>query len=258
MKNLEAYMKNLYISLENIDEELKDKIKNLEGYKINECCGCYDCGCDCCEPKCCEPTAIPGEPVTINQFGRFNSEYEITRELDSKPTVNTLYDIHTQFGRFNFIPDIKKEFNNPLYFGYKIPGNGTVIRQNGDMPTTEANPNEIESLYDVATIQNKKIYKFVTDIVNTFELSAPVVQTKVNGEIQVYAIKHTGSNGKENSIKSSLEEMAKLLGKLESKSEIVWAQILDVSIDNIDDLYSFVVTFVLNKDKVRETIKPDK
>ena len=52
--------------------------------------------------------------------------------------------------------------------------------------------------------------------------------------------------------------MAKLLGKLESKSEIVWAQILDVSIDNIDDLYSFVVTFVLNKDKVRETIKTDK
>ena len=38
MKNLEAYMKNLYISLEGIDEELKEKIKNLDNYEINECC----------------------------------------------------------------------------------------------------------------------------------------------------------------------------------------------------------------------------
>ena len=109
MKNLEAYMKNLYISLEDIDEELKDKIKNLEGYQITECCGCC-CGDDCAydKPVCCEPVAIPGEPITINQFGRFNNEIEVTRELDSKPTVNTLYDIHGQFDRFNFVSDVKK------------------------------------------------------------------------------------------------------------------------------------------------------
>ena len=40
MKNLKAYMKDLYISLDDINEELKDKIINLDGYEINECHGC--------------------------------------------------------------------------------------------------------------------------------------------------------------------------------------------------------------------------
>ena len=83
------------------------------------------------------------------------------------------------------------------------------------------------------------------------------MQTKINGEVQVYAVKCTGSNGKENSIKTSLEEVAKILTKLDSKSEIQWSQVLDVSIDNIDDLYAFVITFVLDADKVRETVKPE-
>ena len=92
---------------------------------------------------------------------------------------------------------------------------------------------------------------------DTFELVSPVVQTKINGEVQVYAVKNTGSNGKENSIKTSLEEVAKILAKLDSKSEIQWSQVLDVSIDNIDDLYAFVITFVLDPNKVRETMKPE-
>ena len=241
MKNLKAYMKDLYISLDDINEELKDKIINLEGYEINEChgCGCLgDVECCPCEPecdKCCDPTT-----VVINQFGRFNSELEITRELDVQPKVNTLYDIHSQFGRFNFVKDIKKTHVEPLYFGHK-----ECCTMNEPVK------------YDVETIQNKKIYKVVTDIVNTFDLVSPVVQTKINGEVQVYAVKCTGSNGKENSIKTSLEEVAKILTKLDSKSEIQWSQVLDVSIDNIDDLYAFVITFVLDADKVRETIKPE-
>ena len=40
--------------------------------------------------------------------------------------------------------------------------------------------------------------------------------------------------------------MDKLLNKLESRSDIKWSQVLDVSIDNIDDLYTFLVTFVFN------------
>ena len=260
MKNLKAYMKDLYISLDGINEELKDKIINLEGYEINEChgCGCLgDVECCPCEPecdKCCDPTT-----VVINQFGRFNSELEITRELDVQPKVNTLYDIHSQFGRFNFVKDVKKMHVEPLYFGHKeycVSGE-PVNRENGDMPNRETNSDIERQLYDVATIQNKKIYKVVTDIVNTFDLVSPVVQTKINGEVQVYAVKCTGSNGKENSIKTSLEEVAKILTKLDSKSEIQWSQVLDVSIDNIDDLYAFVITFVLDADKVRETVKPE-
>ena len=267
MKDLKYYIKKLYISLDGIDEELKDKIQNLEGYKINECCGCCDCGaeyCDePCEPecgKCCDPYTSPNKiPVNTNQFGRFNSECEIIRELDTKPTVNTLFDIHSQFGRFNFVKDVKRGHIEPLYFGHKEYGlsGETVNRENGDMPTKEIDSEAITQLYDVATIQNKKIYKVVNDIVDTFELVTPIIQTKINGEVQIYAVKHTGTNGKENSIKSSLEEIARLLGKLDSKSEVKWSQVLDVSIDNIDDLYSFVVTFVLDENKVRETIKAE-
>ena len=270
MKNLDAYMKNLYISLEDIDEELKDKIKNLEGYQITECCGCCcdgECGCDCTCDKavCCEPdSGISGlgitNPIIANQFGRFNNETEVTRELDTLPKVTTLYDIHSQFDRFNFVQDVKRGHIEPLYFGHKnysLNGSEVIIRQNGDMPQREANPESIEQLYDVATNQNKKIYKSVKDIVDSFDFKCPVVQTKINGEVQVYVIKTTGTNGKEGSIKSSLEEVAKILGKLDTRAEIKWSQVLDVAIDNIDDLYTFVITFVFNSDKVRETIKAE-
>lgn len=258
MKNLDAYIKNLYVSLEGIDEELKSKLTNIDGYRITECCGC-DCDCSS-EPNQCDPTAIDAPtPIITNQFGRFNSEQEIIHELNSQPKVTTLYDIHSQFGRFNFQPDKNERHIEPLYFGRKDYGTiGEIVnRENGDMPTREADPKSIEQLYDVTTSTNKKIYKVVTDVVSTFELECPVVQTKVNGEVQIYAIKMTGTNGEENSIKSSLEEVAKILGKLESKSEIQWAQVLDVAIDNIDDLYTFVLTFVLDSEKVREKLKPE-
>lgn len=267
MKNLDAYIRNLYVSLEGIDEELKNELANIDGYRITECCGYDDCygmyGCDCdctCEPNQCDPTTVTAPtPVIENQFGRFNSEQEITSELDSQPKATTLYDIHSQFGRFNFRADKNDRYIEPLYFGhkdYKLSGE-IVNRENGDMPTRKADPQSIEQLYEVTTNTNKKIYKVVNDVVSVFELQCPVVQTKVNGEVQVYAIKTTGTNGKENSIKSSLEEVAKILGKLESKSEIQWAQVLDVAIDNIDDLYTFVLTFVLDKEKVREKLKPE-
>jgi len=262
MKKLEAFIKNLYVSLNDIDEGLKEKIQNLDGYKINECCGCCDCGCGCecpCEPTCCDPTVKVAQQVVVNQFGRFNSEQEIISILDCSPKVNDLMDIHSQFARFLHIPDIKKGYVEPLYFGnknYALSNCSTgVLRQNGDMPTKEADPESVEQLYDVATYQNKKIYNAVNDIVSTFDFKCPVIETKINGEVQVYAVKHTGSNGKEGNIKTSLEEIAKILGKLESKPAIQWAQVLDVSIDNIDDLYAFVITFTFNIDKVREQIK---
>ena len=264
MKRLEAYVNNRYISLEDIDESLKDNIKNLEGYEINECCGC------CCEEPCpcdnttCDKTCSAGLSgstiIPVNQFGRFNSEQEITRELDSQPKVMTLYDIHSQFNRFTFVNDVKDGHIEPLYFGNKeyCATNDGVNRENGDMPMGQADPENTEQLYDVATIQNHKIYKVVKEIVNTFNLKCPIIQTKINGEVQFYGVKQTGTNGKEGSIKSSLEEVAKLLGKLDSRSDIKWSQVLDVSIDNIDDLYGFVITFVFNQDKVREQIKVNK
>lgn len=263
MKNLEAYMKNLYISLEGIDEELKDKIKNLEGYEITECCGCCGYACDepeCCD-KCCEPDPVK---IPVQSFGRFNSDNEVTRELDSCPKVHTLFDIWTQFGGYHY-----SEYNNtelePLYFGLKDPYTCAtsvdpsigVTREIGDMPYQEAEPTDIP-IMSVPTRFNKKIHDVVVDVCTVLELERPVIQTKINGEVQVHALFFSGTNGKENSIKSSLEKVAKLLGKLESRSEIKWAQVLDVSIDNLDDVYGFYITFVLDGEKVKQEIKANK
>ena len=258
MKKLSYLTKiNKYVSLKDIDEQYKIKLSNLEGYKINECCCNYDC-CDdtCCEPCCkCDPAIY--EPTPINTFGRFNSEQEITTELDTQPKVTTLYDIHSQFGRFTFDKDGHSE---PLYFGYQndMAVNITVNRENGDMPKAKANSQETITYNTVCTRQNKKIYKLITELVDTYDFECPVIQTKINGEVQVYVIKHTGSNGVENSIKTSLEEVAKILGKLDSKNEILWSQVLDVSIDNVDDVYSFVITFTFDNDKVKELSKIEK
>lgn len=268
MKNLEAYMKNLYISLEGIDEELKEKIKNLDNYEINECCGCcelsgancYDPDSECCD-KCCEPNLAK---IPTQSFGRFNSDNEVTRELDSCPKVQTLFDISKQFGEYHY-----SEYDNtilePLYFGLKDPytcivsvdPSVGVTREMGDMPYQEAEPTDIPVM-SVPTRFNKKIHDFVIEVCRVLELERPVIQTKINGEVQVHALFFSGTNGKENSIKSSLERVAKLLGKLESRSEIKWAQVLDVSINNLDDLYGFYITFVLDGEKVKQEIKTNK
>ena len=51
-----------------------------------------------------------------------------------------------------------------------------------------------------------------------------------------------GYEEKEKTIKKGLEDVAKILGKLEGKDEITWAQVLDVSINNVGNVYNFLVT----------------
>ena len=76
MINLNDYVNNLHVSLDEVDESLKDKINNLEGYVINECCGCC-CGC-ACDEKIQNAQAI----APRNLFGRFNSIQDIINELE--------------------------------------------------------------------------------------------------------------------------------------------------------------------------------
>lgn len=222
MINLNDYVNNLHVSLDEVDESLKDKINNLEGYVINECCGC------CC--GCAYDEKIPNAQAIAprNLFGRFNSIQDIIHELEYNIKVETLFDLFDQFTGYNFCSDPKNKYNEPLYFGRANCG----------------------GLNATLTVNNENIYKTVCDIVKQFELCHPVVYTKSDGTIQVYVVKTTGTNGEECSIKSSLEEIARLLGKLDLKSVISWSQVLDVSIDNADDLYAFVVTFTLDLDKI--------
>ena len=94
--------------VENIDEELVKSINNLDGQKINECCGC------CCEPccgdvKCCDPYSYP----------KYFSESEIVSMLRNTPKIQNIWDIHYQFSnRYRFpgitLEETKENFLNKL------------------------------------------------------------------------------------------------------------------------------------------------
>ncbi len=263
----------LYVSLTGTSQLVKEKLANLKGYPINECdCSCdCDCGCGCdCDCKCsdgCDPccnTSLSGTcinttgvPMTTNKLSlTFMNDGEILRLLDSQPKVDTIRGIYNnKFYKYCFTEDPERAIE-PMYIGSKDYTIKSVVnRENGDMPNNIANPDEDIKSYDVATIQNKKIYKATKEICDEFDLVCPIIETKINGEVQVYTIINLGTNGKEGSIKSSLEDVAQILNSLDKRSDIKWSQVLDVAIDNIDDLYYFLITFTFEPDKVRETIK---
>ena len=219
------------VSLIDIDESIIDKIKNIDGYKINECCGC---GCGCCidDKKCCGTTCSsdPG----YNQINWFYSEQEIVNKLNTNVTVQDMLNIDTQFNKFRFTAgpgDL-----NILYF--KESTNIETMQQFNVGLTNYSS--------------NKSLYDFIKNTCEKYELSYPICLTRLDGKIQLFFVKFTGSNGKEGSIKSSLTQIAKTLGELEKNENITWSQVLDVSIDNADDVYSFVITVTCDQTKFKE------
>lgn len=216
------------VSLIDIDESIVDKIKNIDGYKINECCGC---GC-CCDNPCCDKTCSsnPG----YEQINWFYSEQEIVNKLITDVTVQDILHIDTQFNKFRFISEPVDL--NILYF--KESTNIEVMQQF----------NVGLSNYS----SNKSLYDFIKNTCVAHKLSYPICLTRLDGKIQLFFVKFTGSNGKERSIKSSLTQIAKTLVDLEKTDNITWSQVLDVSIDNADDVYSFVITVICDPTKFKE------
>ena len=202
-----------------LDESIIKRIENLEDYHINECC----CGCDCkcCEPCCCGPS---------QSFIFFNSEDEIVNKLKTDVKVQDIFNLHKQFGnRFRFV-EPGKEMDiavQPLYFT--------------EYNYMAGNIKDIPVLFS-----NVKFYTFVQKIVKQFKFAYPTVLSKCDGSIQLFFIMNGGSNGEEYSIKSSLIKAVQVLNGLENFKEINWTQILDVSIDSLDDVYNFVVTCTID------------
>ena len=225
------------ISLEGIDEEFASKINNLNEAPIYECCGCGCCcnpePCDTCCDKCCN---------TIKSFG-FTSEYQVVDRLSYVPAVDDLYQIHWQFGnKYMFHPENESEIKEPLYFNGsveysvpRIPKNSVGLVQSPDNTIIPFN-------------KSKKLYDFIKDLCTSYDMNYPVVLEHC-GKVQLFFIKSTGDNKIEGSIKDSLTEVAKVLGKLDDKSEITWSQVLNVSIDNLDDLYYFLITCTIDMSK---------
>lgn len=238
MKTLNEFVHNNYISLDGIDESLISSIDNINGQKINECCGCC-CSEPCCDDvKCCDPCCYP----------KYYSESEITSMLRNQPKVQNLFDVHYQFSNRYRYPGVSlEEVKEPLFFkgyGYTTPG---VSYTSGEPMTTTLMP--VDALY------NNKFYNFIKGLVSEFDFTYPTV-LETEGKLQIFFVKGEGGyDEKEKSIKKGLEDVAKVLGKLEAKDEITWAQVLDVSINNVGNVYNFLVTCTIDTTLFRMTME---
>ena len=238
MKKLADYINNQYISLAGLDEEVIEKLSNLDGQIINECCGCCPCGDYACEEPCsscscdvpceCPSTTLPAPSLPIDHVAMFREKFA------GMPKVYDLLDIHTTFDyRLRFEKEFRRSMTEPILINdYTCP-----INQ-----------------YD----RCDKLHDDIISLCDEFNFLWPVVMIKGNGDIQFFGAKKFGSNGKEGSIKSSLIDAANILTKLEKKKEIQWAQVLDVSIDNLDDLYDFLFTVTFNKEKYDKEVEAKK
>lgn len=231
MKSLNDFINNQYISLKGLEEEVIEKLSNLDGQMINEC----DCGCCCCEPcgydipcepaDCVNTVASPTPALPVDPMTKFRNIFACS------PKVYDLLDAHTNFDyRARFTSEYKRSMEEPiLLFDDIIPVPGYS--------------------------SSDKLHDDVLTLCKDFDLMWPVLMFKSNGDIQLFAAKKFGSNGEECSIKSSLIDAADILSKLEKRKEVNWAQVLDVSIDNLDDLYDFLFTVTFNKEKYDKEIE---
>lgn len=227
MKKFNNY--NRYISLKGLDNNLVERFSNLNGKQINECC----CGCGC-DAKCCEPTTCCNNS---NTFIKYYSDYDVINNIKGQLKVQDLFDIHRQYN------------NRSFFFGNASPADVLI-------PLYFSEPNILsQSLLQQANTgpqYNKKLYDFIVSLLKKYKMTYPIVLIRQDGSIQLYFIKGTGTNGKEGSIKSSLQEIASLLDTLENSEEITWSQVLDISIDNLDDVYTFVITCTVDINKFQE------
>lgn len=221
MKSLEEFVNNKSINLDILEHKyMAIRLSNIDNYTINECC------CDCC--KCCGP-------CEDNPFIYFYSEAEIINKLKTTVTVQDLFHLHEQFGfKYRFKGENPGQVSEPLYFKelQGTPINTDLLGAlDANTPNAQFNP---------------KIHNFINNICQDYKLTYPIVLSRVDNKIQLFFIKGTGTNGEENSIKSSLIELYNILDKLDHDKYIDWSQVLDVSIDNCDDVYDFVITCTIN------------
>lgn len=231
MKKLGEYINNEYISLKGIDEDAAERLSNLEGYEITECC-CDDC--KCCGYEC-EP-CIGEAPVVEDPAFKyyFYSEGEIINKLKTVVNVQDLFNLHSQFSanRFSLIPS---NDSIPLIFTEKL------IIPSG------------EQLQGRSFYGNLKLM----ELIRSTELSECVVLVRLDNSVQLFGLKYTGTNGQEGSIKNSLLNVAKTLESLEKLPEVTWSQVLDVAIDNADDVYTFLITCTFDPNSIPDNPSTD-
>lgn len=231
MKSFNEFMNSKYISLTGLDEDIVERLSNIDGMKISECCSvdyCVEpCGCDI---PCDDTTCMPGSGIPTTQT--IDPLVSAKSKFYGQPKVYDLLDTHTLLDyKYRFISEYQRSLKEPVLF------------------------------YDYVGAQYNDSAKLRDDVLTLcgdFELLWPVLLIKGDGSIQLFAAKKFGSNGEECSIKSSLINAADILSKLEKRKEVEWAQVLDVSIDNLDDLYDFLFTVTFNKEKYDKELEDKK
>ena len=90
------------------------------------------------------------------------------------------------------------------------------------------------------TIEQREVVK---NIVQNYNIMNYMVDRDENDSYLSF-VKFLGTNGKENSIKSSLMDIYNLLNEVEKIRGVKRVQVDDVSIDNLDDLYTYAITVI--------------
>lgn len=242
MKKFNETYKNTKLDLSKFDKEIQEKFANLDGKQITECCSCNCCPCSdpCPSDVCgCNCSSIPSFPI------KFFNEYEIVNKILTDLKVIDMYDIHTQFTNGNFYSnDVRVILENaPLFFNEQV-----IMTAKGDQIMLDVSP---------AIKDSKIISGLVKTLTKKYGMTTPLVLCRIDGSANIYLIKNTGTNGKEGSIKNSLKEIYDLLGQIETMTEVSSAWCPNISIDNADDVYSFIIAISLDKVFVLNTIKTE-
>lgn len=256
MKNFKNYIKenkqqdeikltDYVVTLEGLDEQIAEKFKGLDGQQISECglCGC-ECDCEkvCCDPCPCTAPIAPGESKGADVY--FYSSSEVMTCLKGMPKCDILRRIHFQYSgaQHTFAGENKLKSREPLYFedwNYIAPASNTTVEPMNFYP-----------------LFNKKLYDFVKKIVEDNKLVYPVIVNNAGKEIQVFVLKEVfvemDEDWQTKNIKKSLEETAKLLGKLEGNDDVVYCQVADIAISG-NYSYKFLVTFTINPENFQIT-----
>lgn len=95
-------------------------------------------------------------------------------------------------------------------------------------------------------LSNDKLME-INKFIDKYKLSHSVLEMNENKDLQLTFVYFSGTNGIEGNIKSSLLEVYNLMNEIEKEHDVVWIQVLDVSIDSLDDVYSFAITIIFKK-----------
>ncbi len=231
MKKFTETYKNTKLDLSSLDNEIQERFSNLNGQPITECC------CDCCAPKCCEPCCgeiCCGNTDLCSFKTMFYTESQVVNKI---LTTFIVQDVYAMFEQFNVGRIRSTEVNAiladaPLFFSEQcvVPAD---------------NCNALDSIRVIK--DSKTINGFIKSIIKKYGLKNPIVLLRTDGSVNIYFLMNTGTNGKEGSIKNSLNQIYQLLNCLDECEEIEHSNCINISIDNADDVYTFLISVTLEK-----------